>query len=203
MRRCWQVRTFRGGDFEVFNGNAYPGLNLQIGRRNVEAGGRIETFVNQMLRGVVGIKGSFSDAWSYNVHAQRGTTEIHDSLDNYLGNSQLEQALNVLPGINGPVCGGAVGNPNNPLVGSGTAFTANPKCVPWDIWVPGAVSSASLASMYVPLLVSGTVTQRARQLSAPGARSGYRRALRAAVRHRRWIGRSVRRCDAGRFARSL
>jgi iron complex outermembrane receptor protein len=149
-----------GGNFEVFNGNAYPGLNLQIGRRNVEAGGRIETFVNQMLRGVVGIKGSFGDGWSYNVHAQRGTTEIHDSIDNYFGNSQLEQALNVLPGANGPVCGGAVGDPSNPLVGSGTPFTANPKCVPWNIWVPGAVSSTALASLYVPLLVSGAVTEQ-------------------------------------------
>ena len=149
-----------GASYELYNGRAYPGLNLVIGRRNVEGGGRIETFLNQMLRGVVGLKGSFTDAWTYNLHAQRGTTEIHDSIDSYLGNSQLEQALNVLPGSRGPVCGGPVGDPANPLVGSGTAFVVNPRCVPWNIWVPGAVTPASLQSLYVPLLVSGSVTEQ-------------------------------------------
>jgi outer membrane receptor protein involved in Fe transport len=149
-----------GANYEVFDGKAYPGLNLMIGRRNVEGGSRVETFVNQMLRGVIGIKGAFGDAWTYNAHAQRGTTDIHDSLDNYFGNSQLQQALNVLPGPTGAVCGGPVGNPSNPLVGSGTAYNANPKCVPWNIWTPGGVTAAALESMYVPLLVSGSVTEQ-------------------------------------------
>ena len=149
-----------GASYEVYNGKAYPGLNLVIGRRNVEGGGRTEDFLNQMLRGVIGIKGDFGDGWTYNVHAQRGTTEIHDSLDSYLGNSQLEQALNVLPGSKGPVCGGPAGNPANPLVGSGTLFVANPGCVPWNIWVPGAVTPAALNSLYVPLGVSGSVTEQ-------------------------------------------
>jgi iron complex outermembrane recepter protein len=149
-----------GGNYEVFNGIAYPGLNLQIGRRNAEGGGRDATFVNQMLRGVAGVKGALGDAWTYDVHLQQGTTEIHDSLDNYLGNSQLEQALNVLPGSAGAVCGGPTGDPSNPLVGQGTPFAANPRCIPWNIWTPGAVTSASLASMYVPLLISGSVTEQ-------------------------------------------
>jgi iron complex outermembrane recepter protein len=155
-----------GGSYEVFNGKAYPGINLLIGRRNVEGGGRIQTFLNQMLREVVGIKGTFGGAWTYDVHAQRGTTKIDDSLDNYFGNSQLEQALNVLPGTAGPVCGGPVGSPLNPLVGSATAYHANPKCVPWNIWTPGGVTPAALEFMYVPLLVSGSVTEQVASGSA-------------------------------------
>lgn len=148
-----------GGSYEVNGGKDYPGLNMQIGRRNVEGGGRIETFLNEMSRVVVGIKGSFDSAWSYNVHAQRGTTDIHDSLDNYFGMYQLEQALNVLPGPGGPVCGGVTGLAG-PLVGSGSAFASNPKCVPWNIWVPGGVTAAAVDSLYVPLLVSGSVTEQ-------------------------------------------
>jgi iron complex outermembrane recepter protein len=155
-----------GSSYEVYDGKAYPGLNLAIGRRNVEGGGRTENYLNQMLRGVAGIRGTFAQAWSYNLHVQRGTTEIHDSLENYFGNAQLEQALNVLPGARGPVCGGPTGDPLNPLVGSGSVFVSNARCVPWNIWVPGAVTPAALQSLYVPLLVSGSVTEEVASGSA-------------------------------------
>jgi iron complex outermembrane recepter protein len=148
------------GGSEVYDGKVYPGVNLQIGRRNIEGGARIENFVNEMLRGVVGLKGTFGTAWTYHVHAQRGTTEIDDNLDNYFGNAALEQALNVLPGAGRAVCGGPVGSPANPLVGSAVAFVPNAQCIPWNIWVPGAVSASALESLYVPLQVSGSVTEQ-------------------------------------------
>jgi iron complex outermembrane receptor protein len=147
------------GSYEIYGGKDYPGLNMQIGRRNVEGGGRTEVFVNEMLRGVVGAKGTLGGPWSYDVHAQRGTTETHDSIDNDFGTLPLEQALNVLPGPSGPVCGGATGLAA-PLVGAGTAYIANPKCVPWNIWVPGGVTATALESLYVPLQISGSVTEQ-------------------------------------------
>ncbi len=74
---------------------------MDIGRRNVEGGNRIATFINNAAREVMGVKGDFADsanAWTYNVYAQHGTVENADTNLNYLGNPLIEQALNVLPG---------------------------------------------------------------------------------------------------------
>ena len=60
-----------GGAFETFNGVDYPGLNMYIGRRNVEGGNRIATFVTNSSREVLGVKGDFADCrWTYDVYAQ-------------------------------------------------------------------------------------------------------------------------------------
>src|SRR5579864_8913777 len=119
----------QGNPFETFNGVNYPGLNMYIGRRNVEGGNRIATFVTNSAREVLGIKGDFGgDVWTYDVYAQHATVDNNNGNLNYLSNTAIEESLNVLPGPGGqPVCGGPA-NPlgNAPLVGSGTAFSVDP-----------------------------------------------------------------------------
>jgi outer membrane receptor protein involved in Fe transport len=150
----------QGNPFETFNGVNYPGLNFVIGRRNVEGGPRIATFITDSAREVIGLKGDFGDAWTYNVYGQHATVDNNNGNLNYLSNNNIDQALNVLPGANGPVCGGPSSPVNNgPLVGSGTGFTVNPQCAPWNVWVPHGVTPAALAFMSVPLLLEGTVTE--------------------------------------------
>ena len=159
-----------GGNYEVYNGENYPGLNMTIFRRNVEGGNRITTYVNETTRAVLGIKGGAGDGWTYNIYAQRSTVHIDDNEDNDLGNPQMAEALNVLPGPRGPVCGGQ----------SGTAFTPNPKCVPWNIWVPGAVTPASLAFMSIPVFTTGHVTEQVVSGSTTGDLGQYGAKLPAA-----------------------
>ena len=93
---------------------------MSIFRRNADGGNRISTYINETARAVLGLKGGFADGWTYNIYAQRGTVHIDDNNESDLGIPQIAEALNVLPGPSGPVCGGQ----------TGTAFTPNKKCVP-------------------------------------------------------------------------
>ncbi len=150
-----------GGASETFNGVTYPGLNMYVARRNVEGGNRIATFITNSAREVLGIKGELSDAWTFDVYAQHATVDNNNGNLNYLSNTAIEQALNVLPSAAGPVCGGPT-NPlgNAPLVPApGTAFSANGACVPWNIWHPNGVTAAQTASLAVPLIVVGNTTE--------------------------------------------
>ena len=66
----------------------------------------------------------------------------------------------MLPSPDGPVCGGPSSPVNNgPLVGQGTGFTANTKCVPWNVWVPNGVTPQALAFLSVPLLADGNTEE--------------------------------------------
>jgi iron complex outermembrane receptor protein len=166
-----------GGNYETYNGQSYSGLNVFIGRRNVEGGARISTFLNESTRGTVGIKGDFLNGWTYNVHAQRDTVDINDANDNNLGNFQIEQALNVLPGPHGPVCGGPTSVVAPALVATGTPFVPNPHCVPWNIWVPNGVTPAAVAFMTIPEQTTGDVTEQVVSGSVTGDLGRYGAAL--------------------------
>ena len=161
-----------GGNYEVYNGKQYPGLNLYIGRRSVEGGNRITDFVNSAARVVLGVKGSFAGSWTYNVYGQHAVVDEGYSNLNFLGNAQMQQALNVLPGPNGPVCGGPTGA-YGPLVTPGTTFTPAPACVPWNIWTPKGVTPAALAFLTVPSTTSGSVTEQVVSGSVTGDLGRY------------------------------
>ena len=167
----------QGNPYETYNGVNYPGLNMVIGRRNVEGGPRIATFINDSIREVVGAKGDFGDAqqaWTYNVTAQHSNVDSQNGNLNYLSNISIDQALNVLPSPTGPVCGGPSSPVNNgPLVGQGTGFTPNSKCAPWNVWVPNGVTPQALAFMSVPLLETGNVEEYVADASVTGDLGKY------------------------------
>jgi iron complex outermembrane recepter protein len=160
----------QGNPTETYNGVTYPGLNMEIGRRNVEGGNRIASFLNNASREVVGVKGDIYDSpWTYNVYAQHEQVDSQDQNLNYLSNPFIQQALNVLPGPGGTmVCGGPTA-PFGPLVPTSlyypfnptttTSYGANSKCVPWNIWAPGGVSPASLAFLSIPQQEQGQVEE--------------------------------------------
>jgi len=154
----------QGNPYETYLGKNYPGLNLYIARRNVEGGPRQESIITDSAREVVGVKGDFADpqnAWTYNVSAQHSAVDTAFANLNYLSNSNIQQALNVLPGPGGkPVCGG----PNNPLgigplVSPGTAFAPNSACVPWNIWASKGVTPAQVAYLSIPEQSQATATE--------------------------------------------
>ena len=159
-----------GANYEVYNGESYPGLDMLIFRRNVEGGNRLDSYLNEAARMVLGVKGDAVEGWTYNVYTQRSTVHTDYDEDNDLGDPQAAEALNVLPGPKGPVCGGQ----------SGTAFTANPKCVTWNIWVPGAVTPAALAFMSIPVYTTGHVTEQVASGSTTGDLGQYGAKLPAA-----------------------
>jgi outer membrane receptor protein involved in Fe transport len=68
--------------------------------------------------------------------------------ENYLSNASIINSLQVVP---------------NPAGGAPTCISvlngSDPKCVPWNVWVPGGVTPAALKYLSVPLLVNGTITE--------------------------------------------
>jgi iron complex outermembrane recepter protein len=126
----------------------------------------------------VGVKGDFGDpqnAWTYNVYAQHSAVDTAFANLNYLSNSNIQQALNVLPGPGGkPVCGG----PNNPLgigplVTPGTPFAPNSACVPWNIWTSKGVTAAQIAYLSIPEQAQATSTEYVADGSVTGDLGKY------------------------------
>jgi iron complex outermembrane receptor protein len=174
----------QGNPSESYNGVNYPGLNMEIGRRNVEGAGRVATFQMDSAREVVGLKGDFGDSvWTYNIYGQHSTVDDGDGNTGYLEVPFMQQALNVLPGVNGkPVCGGATGlippivptalyYPYNPTAPA--SFGANSACVPWNIWTPGGVTAQQLAFLTAPLLNQGVVQEYVADGSVTGDLGKY------------------------------
>jgi len=153
-------QALQGNPFENFNGVNYPGLNMYILRRNVEGGPRVADFLTDNAREVFGIKGDINDAWSYDFHAQHSAVDDAVTNQNYLSNTAIQESLNVLPGANGPVCGGPTnGLGVGPLVTPGTAYAVDSACKPWNIWTANGVNQAALGFLSVPEQLQETVTE--------------------------------------------
>ena len=50
---------------------------MYIGRRNVEGGGRQQTFANNSFRTVAGVRGAINEAWGYDVSAQYSSVGVN------------------------------------------------------------------------------------------------------------------------------
>jgi len=151
----------QGNPTETVGGTTYPGLTIYPLRRNVEGGPRIATFTSDSARELVGLKGDFLDAWTFDVYAQHSTVDISNGNENYMSYPLISNALNVVPGTGGvPTCASVI---------NGTDL----KCVPWNIWVPGGVSPQSLAYTTIPLLIEGGVTEQVVSGSVTGDLGKY------------------------------
>ena len=132
-------------------------VTMYVGRRNVEGGGRQDNYQSSSIRQVIGVNGSFADAWSYDTYAQVGITQFEDIEGNFLGVPQIAAALDVIPN---PAAGGVAG------VAAGAAVCRsalpggpNPTCVPWNIYAPGGVTPAQLAYLSVPASYASNATE--------------------------------------------
>ena len=138
------------------------GINMIIGRRNVEGGGRQATFDLSSYHVTLGTKGSWNDNWSYDVYGQYGTVTAANGNRNYFSNANIANALNVVPNPAGgaPVCQSVLNG-------------ADKACVPWNIWVPGGVTKAATDYLSIPLLVQGDITERILSGSTSGDLGAY------------------------------
>jgi iron complex outermembrane receptor protein len=147
---------------QAFSGLTGDAISLYVGRRNVEGGGRQDNFTSDSLRQVLGVKGAFADAWSYDAYTQVGITQFQDTESNFLGTQQITNALDVVtnPKTGAPACAAA-------LAGTDT------NCVPWNIWVPGGVTQAALNYMSVPATYSSNSTEYITSGSVTGELGKY------------------------------
>ena len=139
-------------------------ITMQLARRNVEGGGRIDGYSSNSFKEDLGIKGTFADAWSYDAYAQIGITQFADNERDFLGAQQVNNALDV---VANPATGGVAGVAAGAAVCRSALSGADPNCVPWNIYRPGGVTAAQLRYLTVPssyttktseYIVSGSVT---------------------------------------------
>ena len=121
---------------------------VYIARRNVEGAGRISSITNNSFRALTGLKGDIIDGLTFDVYAQRASTDTTVRNLNFFGSDRVLNALNVItdPATGLPACAAAV---------AGTA----PNCVPWNIWVPNGVTQAAVNYLSIPLLIDATTVE--------------------------------------------
>ncbi|HWY96366.1 MAG TPA: TonB-dependent receptor [Steroidobacteraceae bacterium] len=116
--------------------------NVEIGRRNIEGGGRFGDFEHENYRAVFGSKGDFLDAWSYDAYGQFYYTTFFNSNDKYLSFAGIDNALQVTGTAANPVC------------------VSGPPCVPYNIFADGGVTQKALNYLYLTGTSQGTSTLR-------------------------------------------
>jgi iron complex outermembrane receptor protein len=152
-------------------GNPAAGdIFLNIGRRNVEGGPRVDDLRHTSFRGVVGLRGDFSDGWTYDVYGLYGTSILSER-QNDLSASRVGKALNAvvdtLPGS--PTLGQVVCRVNADV----DLSNDDPACVPWNIFQIGGVTPAQLAYLTIPGLMEGSTTEQVLSGSISGDLGRY------------------------------
>ncbi len=118
-------------------------IDISLGRRNIEGGPRTTSYEHTNFRLVLGAKGDFADAWSYEAYGQYYSTSLFNTLGGYLSNSKIQDALLVTQGANGPVC-----------------QSGHTGCIPWDIWTQAGVTPQQVAALTAIGTSQGTVQER-------------------------------------------
>ncbi|MEX2151644.1 MAG: TonB-dependent receptor [Steroidobacteraceae bacterium] len=118
-----------------------------IGRRNVEGGGRQQSFANAGFRAVTGLRGAINEAWNYDVSAQYSQGKGSATTLNNFDLNRVKFALDVVDVGGVPTCrqalpGGIDGN-----------------CVPYNPFVPGGITPDQLAYLHVKGLQLGRINQ--------------------------------------------
>ncbi len=121
-------------------------ITMYIGRRNVEGGGRQQSFANDTFRAIAGVRGSINEAWGYDVSAQYSQGTGTTATLNYYVTPRVARALNVIDVGGVPTCQSVI---------DGT----DPACVPWNPFVPGGISQEQLDYLQAPGLQIGRINQ--------------------------------------------
>ncbi len=122
-----------------------------MGRRNVEGGPRRHELVHASYRGVLGVRGTFSDAWDYDAFAQYAKVELRTDYLNDLSITRIFRALDAVEHNGEVACRSAVPNAQGTVT--------DPDCVPWNVFQAGAVTPDMVAYLARPLHARGTTDQ--------------------------------------------
>jgi len=122
-------------------GNSAAGLSVfNLGRRNIEGGGRDSYYDHNNYRIAVGAKGDIANGVTYDAYTQYFYTSLYEANTNYLNYANIGQALIATKNAAGTVvCTNTIGN-----------------CVPWNIFTTGGVTPAQLAYLSSPGTGYGT-----------------------------------------------
>ncbi len=131
------------GPAEIAAGTDVP---FYIGRRNVEGGGRQQSFANSSFRAVAGVRGAINDGWGYDASAQYSNVSVNTATLNYFVVNRLRNALDVVNVAGVPTCQSVING-------------SDPNCVPWNPFQPGGVTADQLDYLQASGLQIGRINQ--------------------------------------------
>jgi iron complex outermembrane recepter protein len=146
---------------QIAGDTANPGskgnsADVQIGRRNIEGGGRTSIYEHQNFRLVIGAKGDVIDGWTYDLYSSYYYTTTFQANNNYLDYAKAGNALQATTGPTGaPVC------------------ISGGQCVPWNIFQTGAVTRAALNYLDTPGTAQGNNTEQVEHIDVTGDLGKY------------------------------
>ena len=117
-------------------------VNVDIGRRNIEGGGRTSDYEHTSYRAVGGVKGSLGNAWSYDAYGQYYYVDFFNKNSKYMNFANIDKALLVTGTRANPVC------------------VSGPPCVPYNIFQDGAVTQDAVSYLSLDGTARGTSTLR-------------------------------------------
>jgi iron complex outermembrane recepter protein len=138
---------------------------MDIGRRNVEGGGRNDDLRHTSFRGVIGLRGDIADGWTYDVYGLYGTSILSENYQNDFSRSRIRKSLAAVAGPNGQaVC----------RVNADADLTNDdPGCVPYQIFGIGSVTADQLAYLQIPALSEGSTVEQVLSASVSGDLGHY------------------------------
>ncbi len=119
---------------------------VQVLRRNIEGGGRVDQLSHQSFRLSAGLKGDINKSWNYDVYGLHGETRRPESYHNDFNTNALQNAL---------IVDGDPADPSTWQCRDAAARAAG--CVPWNIFKKGGVTPQALAYLQLPLVSNGDV----------------------------------------------
>jgi outer membrane receptor protein involved in Fe transport len=115
---------------------------FQLGRRNVEGGGRNQNFQNTSFRTLIGAKGDLG-GWNWDVFFQTAKVRGSSSNQNYFSIQRIRQAFDVVNQNGVAVCRDTTGG-----------------CVPYNAWRTGGVTKEMLDFIQIPGQSQGYTSQQ-------------------------------------------
>jgi iron complex outermembrane recepter protein len=146
---------------QIAGDTANPGskgnsADVDIGRRNIEGGGRTSIYEHQNFRLVVGTKGDVIDGWTYDLYSSYYYVNTFQANNNYISYANAGSALQVTTNALGqPVC------------------VSGALCVPWNIFKTGGVTQAALNYLDTPGTASGNNTEQIEHIDLTGDLTKY------------------------------
>jgi len=133
-------------------------VEIEIGRRNVEGGNRINDYQHTNYRAVVGASGDIAEGWKYDAYGQFYYVSYFGSSDKYLNFANIDNALlaTIDPKTGKPVC--VAGGPN---------------CVPYNIFADGGVTQDALNYLQTIGTQRGETTLRTYHADVTGELGQY------------------------------
>jgi iron complex outermembrane receptor protein len=158
-------------DFFDSRGNTYNQAFFQLLRRNTEGGPRISDLRHQAWRGVLGMRGDLSPAFSYDTYFQYGRTNYTQVYKNEFSIARMNRALNV---VNVDASGAVVpvGTPGSNIVCRSVLDASDPNCVPWDVF-GAAPSDAAVNYLNIFGVIQGITSEQIANFNVTGLLGEY------------------------------